>query len=169
MFGQAPVPNNQTSGRLQSLELNTPAPGSSLPSGQSQESSFTNAHGISFDPSKHFQFPLLSGAYFDIRSGLMPNFLSTPARIGSGRGRSSSHGSIAFNPVKVRQRTCRSDTLRQQQPNKARNNGWESKDTGDAPQHRGSPKTMVSEFLPSNGLKGSTGTCPILPLQEIAS
>ena len=52
-------------------------PGSSLPSGQSQESSFTWSHGISFDLSRHFHVRVAEGAYFGSRSGETPKVFAT--------------------------------------------------------------------------------------------
>lgn len=51
-------------------------PGSSLPSGQSQESSFTKSQGMCFEPSKHFQLPDFGGTYLEIKSGGTPRVLT---------------------------------------------------------------------------------------------
>jgi hypothetical protein len=80
--------------QIYTTSLNT-RPGSSLPSGQSHESSFTNAQGISLDPSKHLHFPEARGTYFGIRSGRTPKALSRPATV-SGRVSASIHGIIVY-------------------------------------------------------------------------
>ena len=60
-------------------------PGSSLPSGQSQESSFTKSQGISFEPSKHFQLPDFRGTYLAIKPGGTPKVLAVSKQTESGR------------------------------------------------------------------------------------
>lgn len=80
-------------------------PGSSLPSGQSQESSLTKSHDISLDPSKHVQVPDFEGVYFGSKSGETPRVFEGPAVADSGRDASRiSQGTMTS--VQPRTPTC---------------------------------------------------------------
>lgn len=69
------------------INISKPEPGSSLPSGQSHESSLTKSHGISLEPSKHFHAPAVEGLYFSRKSGATPSVLATGTVAVAARGR----------------------------------------------------------------------------------